>query len=54
MGVFCDSLKFGSTAALDWHTGQDKDRYHAKELLLLLLSLCVWVNIAQRLSLDIF
>ena len=39
MGVFCDRLKFGSTAALDCGTGQNKGRYCEKELLLLLISL---------------
>ena len=27
MGVFCDRLKFGSTAALDCRTGLNKGRY---------------------------
>ena len=27
MGIFCDMLKFGSTAALDCRTGQNKGRY---------------------------
>ena len=35
MVVFCDSLKFGSTAALDSHAGQNKGRDCKKELLLL-------------------
>ena len=39
MGVFCDRLKFGSTAALDCRIGQNKGRYCKKELLLLLGSL---------------
>ena len=39
MGVFCDRLEFGSTAALDCHTGLNKGRYCEKELLLLLVSL---------------
>ena len=39
MGVFCDRLKLCSTAALDCRTGQNKGRYHEKELLLLLVSL---------------
>ena len=39
MGVFCDRLKLGSTAALDCWTGQNKDRYCEKELLFLLVSL---------------
>ena len=30
MGIFCDRLKFGSTAALDCPTGQNKGRYHEK------------------------
>ena len=34
MGVFCDMLKFGSTAAVDCRTGQNKDRYCKKELLI--------------------
>ena len=28
MGVFCDRLKFGSTAALDCRTCQNKNRFH--------------------------
>jgi hypothetical protein len=39
MGVFCDRLKLGSTAVLDCLTGQNKDRYREKELLLLLVLL---------------
>ena len=39
MGVFCDRLKFGSTVARDCRTGQNKDRYCKKELLLLLILL---------------
>ena len=39
MSVFCDRLKFGSTAALDCHTGLNKGRYHKNELLLLLVLL---------------
>ena len=39
IGVFCDGLKFGSTAALDCRTGQNKGRYCEKESLLLLISL---------------
>ena len=31
MGVFCDRLKLGSTAALDCRTGQNKGRYCKKE-----------------------
>ena len=34
MGVFCDRLKFGSTAALDYRTGPNKSIYCKKELLL--------------------
>ena len=40
MGVFCDRLSFGSIAALNCHTGQDRGRYCKKELLLLLVLLC--------------
>ena len=36
MGVFFDELKLGSTAALNCLSGQTKDRYREKELLLLL------------------
>ena len=39
MGVFCNRLKLGSTAALDCQTGQNKGRYHKKELLFLLVLL---------------
>ena len=39
MGVFCDIFKFGSTAALNCSTGQNKGRYRKKELFLLLLVL---------------
>ena len=39
MGVFCERLKFDSEIALDCHTGQNKGRYHEKELLLLLVSM---------------
>ena len=39
MGVFCDSLKFGSTVALNCRTGQNKGRYCKKELLLIIISL---------------
>ena len=39
MDVFCDRLKFCSTAALDCRTGQDKGRYCKKELLFLLVLL---------------
>ena len=41
MGVFCDRLKFGSTAALNCRTSQNKGRYCKKELLLLLILLRV-------------
>ena len=37
MGAFCDRLELGSTAAPDHRTGQNKDRYHKKELLFLLV-----------------
>jgi Fic family protein len=36
MNIFCDRLKFGSTAALNSRTGQNKGRYPKKDLLLLL------------------
>ena len=39
MAVFCDMLKWCSTAALDCRTGQKKSRYRKKELLFLLVSL---------------
>ena len=39
MGVFCDRVKLGSTAALDCLTGQNKGRYIKEELLLLLILL---------------
>ena len=40
MGVFCDRLKFGSTAALHHcRSGQNKGRYCKKELLLIIISL---------------
>ena len=38
MDVFCDRLKFGSTAALDCRAGQNKDKCHKKELLMLPVS----------------
>ena len=41
MGVFCDRLKFGSTAAIGCRTDQNKGRYHKKELLFLLVLLNV-------------
>ena len=43
MGVFCERLKFGSTAALDCRTGQNKGRYCKKELLLLLVLLVLGI-----------
>jgi hypothetical protein len=39
MSVFGDRLKLGSTAALDYQTGQNKGKYCEKELLFLLVSL---------------
>ena len=39
MAVFCDSLKLGSTAALDCRTGQNKGRYCKKEVSFLLVLL---------------
>ena len=39
MTIFCDMLKLGSTAALDYHNGQNKGRYCKKELLFLLILL---------------
>ena len=39
MGVFCNRLKFGSTATLNYQTVQNKGRYRKKELLLLLFLL---------------
>ena len=44
MDVFCDRLKLGSIAALDCQTGQNKGRYHEKELLFLLVSLASTIN----------
>ena len=34
MGVFCDRLKYGSAAGLDWRSGQDKGRYCKKKALI--------------------
>ena len=34
MGIFCDRLKLGSTAALDSRTGQNKGRYCEKSALI--------------------
>ena len=34
MGLFCDRLELGSTAALDFWTGQNKGRYHKKRALI--------------------
>ena len=39
MGVFCERLKVGSTATLDFRTNQNKGRYREKELLLVLVLL---------------
>ena len=39
MGLFCDKLKLGSTAALDCRTGQNKGSYRKKELSFLFVSL---------------
>ena len=47
MGVFCDRLEFGSTAAFDSHTGQKKADIAKKELLLLLFLLCQPNNFEQ-------
>ena len=44
MGVFCDKLKLCSTAALDYRTGQNKDRYRKRELSFLLVSLAVVIT----------
>ena len=42
MDVFCGRFKFGSTAALDCRTCQNKGRYRKKELLfLLVLLICI-------------
>ena len=48
MGVFCDRLKLGSTAALDCWSGKNKGRYSKKELLFLLFSLTVTVKIHHQ------
>ena len=37
IGVICDRLKLCSTAAPDWQTSQNKDRYRKQELFLLLV-----------------
>ena len=39
MGVYCERLNLCSTVALDCRTGQNKGRYHKKELSFLLVSL---------------
>ena len=39
MCVFCDKVKFGSTAVLDCRTDQNNSRYSKIELLLLLMAL---------------
>jgi hypothetical protein len=44
MCVFCDRLKFGSTAALNCRSGQSKGRYCKKELLLLLVLFLMSIN----------
>ena len=52
MGVLCDRLKFGSKAALDCRTGQNKGRYCKKALLLLLVSLdgLIKINVTCHLA----
>ena len=37
MGAFCDGLKLGSTVAPDCRTGQNKGKFHKKELSFLLV-----------------
>ena len=54
MGVFCDRLKFGSTAALNCRTGQNKGRYCKKELLLLLVSLLKTMKCLNLTNLSYF
>ena len=44
MGVFCDRLKLGSTAAPYCRTYQNKGRYRKKELSLLLVLLLIVMN----------
>ena len=39
MGLFCDRLTLGSTAAIDCPTGQNKGRYCKEDLLFLLFLL---------------
>ena len=39
IGVFCDGLNLGSTAAHDCQIGQNKGRYGKEEVLFLLISL---------------
>ena len=43
MGAFCDRLKFGSTAARDCRTGQNKDRY-CKKRAIIATRLVAWDN----------
>ena len=54
MGVFCDRLKFGSTAALDCPIGKNKGRYCKKELLLLLVLLVKLMTDAKSLHSNIY
>ena len=44
MGVFCDRLNVGSTAALDCWTGQNKGKYREKDFLFLI----VWLAYFDR------
>ena len=46
MGIFSDRLKLGSTATLDFGTGQNKGRYCKEELLFLLVSLVINIAIS--------
>ena len=46
MGVFCDRLKLGYTAALNCGTGLNKGRYCKKELLFLLVLLISFIEIS--------
>jgi hypothetical protein len=54
MGVFCDRLKLGSTAALDCRTGQNKGRYSKEELLFLVYSLSPVVCLSNSTGLKWF
>ena len=47
MGVFCDSLKLGSTAALNWQTGKHNGRYQEKELSFLFVSLVLEMSLTK-------